>query len=557
PGKWEYLKSIGIKHIMNSRNTDFAMEIHPMTQGQGIDIVLNSLSGEFIYKSLDVLKKGGRCIEIGKIGILSQSQVHKQRPDVAYFPFDLHKIAQDHSELIFSMIHELVENIDKGYWKPLPYTVFPIHQVKDAFRYMAQAKHIGKIVISHSETSLQTVKSDGVYVITGGLGSLGLQVSRWLSQKGAKHLVLIEKNDPSDSARKILDEFQKDGIRVRIEKADVTHLQDMKKLIDTIKNSNLHLKGICHLAGILDDGVLIQQTQEQFERVMNPKIQGAWNLHTLTQDIPIDWFVCFSSLASVMGSQGQANYSAANAFLDGLAHYRRSLGLHGLSINWGPWADSGMVSRTDRRHQQRWSVNTIESETGLDILDQLLKENATQVMVAGIDWSRFFKTWQKPSPFFSNFTQKTALENPSSFIRQLHEAPFEKKYEMIEDHVYLQISNVLALPKHTRLEPRQRLFDAGIDSLMAVELKNRLELSLERQLRSTLIFDYPTIEALINYIADMLQIKPISAQQLPEQPQQSLSVSDTHDDLDDISQDDLALLLAKELAAIREGKKAG
>jgi myxalamid-type polyketide synthase MxaB len=526
PGKWDFLRSLGIQHIMNSRNTDFAEEIKQITGGQGVNIVLNSLSGDFIPKSLEILKSGGTFVEIGKIGILSPAEMRQQRPDISYCPFDLNEIAQNQPDIISSMMKEMTRQIESGQFAPLPHKVFHIRQTSDAFRYMAQAKHIGKIVISHSEIPL--IRSDGIYLITGGLGALGLRVSRWLAEKGARHLLLIGRHQPSESARKMLDELE---ISVKIEQADVANYEDMARVFGNIKSSPLErgrgvsdvpLRGIFHLAGILEDALLIRQTPEQFQRVMAPKAQGAWNLHVLTQNMPLDMFVCFSSIASVTGSAGQSNYAAANAFLDGLAHHRRALGLHGLSINWGPWAESGMAARVDQRHKARWSVKAIEPSSGLDILEHLLKQDAVQVGVIIKD--------TKPL---------SAKASSSSVIAQLNAAPVERRYALLEAHVRSQIAKVLDMPTDDQIEPRQRLFDAGIDSLMSVELKNRLEVSLERPLRSTLIFDYPTTEALTNYLAELLNLMP---------------TPDTHQDSEDLSQDDIAILLEKELAEIQKGK---
>ena len=522
PGKWDFLRSLGIQHIMNSRNTDFAAEIKQITGGQGVDIVLNSLSGDFISKSLEVLKSGGTFVEIGKIGILSPAEMRQQRPDISYYPFDLNEIAQSQPEVISSMMKDMTSQIESGQFAPLPHKVFHIRQTSDAFRYMVQAKHIGKIVISHSEIPL--IRSDGIYLITGGLGALGLRVSRWLAEKGARHLVLVGRHIPDVGANNYSPLHA--GCTVKVEQADVANSEEMARVIGNIESSGIPLRGIFHLAGIVEDGLLIRQTPEQFRRVMAPKAQGAWNLHVLTQNMPLDMFVCFSSIASVTGSAGQSNYAAANAFLDGLAHYRRALGLHALSINWGPWAESGMAARVDQRHKARWSVKAIDPDSGLEILEQLLKQDAVQV---GVSIKNEEKRKEK-SVRANNYS-------PLHFsLLTLTSAPPERRYALLEAHVRSQIARVLDMPTDDQIEPRQRLFDAGIDSLMSVELKNRLEASLERPLRSTLIFDYPTTEALTNYLAELLNL---TQEQVP------LTVE---------SDDDIAMLLEKELAEIQKGK---
>ncbi|NJQ96784.1 MAG: SDR family NAD(P)-dependent oxidoreductase [Hydrococcus sp. CSU_1_8] len=361
PKKWNFLKSMGVKHVMNSRNLKFAQEIMALTYGEGIDIVLNSLNGEFIPKNLEILASGGRFVEIGKIGIWNESQVKEKRDDVAYFPFDLLEVSQENPGLIASMLEELMKEFRDENLKPLPHTVFPIEDAANAFRYMAQAKHIGKVVVSLPEIASQSffIRKDGSYLITGGLGALGLQIGRWLVQQGAKHLILTGRNQPSQEARETIDQLEKIGTRVNVVQADVSNFDDVKRIIASSPHLPvspspcLPLRGIIHAAGVLDDGVLLKQNWERFDRVLAPKVRGAWNLHLATQNLPLDFFVCFSSIASLLGSPGQGNYAAANAFMDALAHYRRGLGLPGLTINWGVWADVGMAAQLSEHDRAR------------------------------------------------------------------------------------------------------------------------------------------------------------------------------------------------------------
>ncbi|NES18398.1 MAG: SDR family NAD(P)-dependent oxidoreductase, partial [Symploca sp. SIO3E6] len=347
PPKWEALRQMGVKHIMNSRTYEFADQVMEITQGQGVNIVLNSLtSGDFITKSMSVLSLQGRFVEIAKRGVWALSQVAEIRPDISYFLVDLVGESQRQPELIDSMLHELADKLSNSLLQPPPLKVFPMEEVISAFRYMQQAKNIGKIVVTQTTQQADAIKplnfrEDSTYLITGGMGGLGLLVARWMVDKGAKHLVLLGRRSPDDATSQKIRELETAGAQVVVEKADVSDLESMTRVLHKIEQSNLPLAGVIHSAGMLSDGVLENQSWSSFEQVMAPKVQGAWHLHQLTQNQPLDFFVLFSSVASLLGSPGQGNHSAANGFLDGLAHYRRAIGLPGLSIHWGAVSQVG------------------------------------------------------------------------------------------------------------------------------------------------------------------------------------------------------------------------
>ncbi|TBR57189.1 hypothetical protein B4U84_26495 [Westiellopsis prolifica IICB1] len=508
--KWKFLRSMGVKYVMNSRTLNFVSEVMNLTQEKGVDIVLNSLNGEFITKSFEVLGQGGRFVEIGKINIWDENRVKANRPDVSYFPFDLGEVEHRHPGLIPAMLKDLMHQLKQNNLKPLPHKVFSIQNVVDAFRYMASAKHIGKVVVSMPEVaagaegSKVLIQENGTYLITGGLGALGLQVAQWMVEQGVQHIVLAGRCGASKAAQEIINKLEHTGTQILIVKADISNLEDITRLLDEIKVSMPPLRGVVHAAGILDDGVLLQQNWQQFQRVMAPKLEGAWNLHTLTQNLPLDFFVCFSSIASFLGSPGQGNYAAGNAFMDALAHYRRSLGLPALTINWGAWGSVGMASELDSANQQRLrdlGLDSISPSKGLQIFGELLRQNITQVAVQPINWLKLAQ--QFSTPFLENITQasRQTLTQQAELLEQLKATSADKRLEVLTTYVRSQVAKVLGLSSPEQISLRQRLFDLGIDSLMAVELKNRLETSLGHSLRSTLIFDYPTLEALVDYLA--------------------------------------------------------
>ncbi|WP_193199908.1 type I polyketide synthase [Nostoc sp. MG11] len=545
-GKWEYLQSLGVKHIMNSRTLDFAEQVMVITQGKGVNIILNCLTGEFIPKSLSILSPQGRFLEIGKRGIWEAERVMKLRSDVSYFVIDLMQVCQQQPALIKSLLNHLMQKFSEGKLKPLPRKVFSIQDAVSAFRYFQQAKHIGKIVLSQQ---LVAFSSDRTYLITGGLGDLGLLVARWMVEKGARHLVLVGRSGANDSVRSQLRELEQSGANVRVVQADVTDAEQVAQVLADIESSQPPLRGVIHAVGVLDDGILLQQNWERFQRVMAPKVQGAWNLHALTQNQPLDFFVLFSSTASLLGNSGQANHAAANAFLDAIASARRAKGLPGLSINWGAWADFGAVVK----HQvaEQFKIKGIESiapQQGLEVLEMLLSQPLVQVGVASINWAQFMKQ-SPPLSFFADFaeiSEQPAIA-PVKFIQQLQAAQQGDRQELLIAHVRSQVNKVLGLNPSKSLDPQQGFFELGMDSLTSVELRNRLQISLGCTLSPTLIFDYPTMKTLINYLTQEVLVTEFSPASLKSQLNKK-------SELEELSPDDIADLLAQELAAIEEGK---
>lgn len=558
PGKWDWLKAMGVEHVMNSRNLDFAEEVLTLTRGQGVDIVLNSLNGEFIPKSLDTLKEDGRFVEIGKIGVWSASQVAAKRADVSYIPFDLLEVAGQNPDLIAQMLKGLMQHFRQGVLQPLPHKIFAIARVVDAFRYMAAAKHIGKVVVSLPVATVRELPlhSQSSYLITGGLGALGLRVARWLVERGARNLVLTGRREPSPKARQTLKTLEQLGAKILTVKADVVRQEDVSRLIARAVAWNPSLQGIVHAAGVLDDGVLQQLNWQQFTKVMAPKVAGAWNLHTSTQKLSLDFFVCFSSVASLLGSPGQSNYGAANAFLDALCHYRKSLGLPGLSINWGPWADIGMAAKTESVDRDRWAtqgIGSIIQDRGLQILGKLLTVDLAQVGVMSIDWSKFLGQLpvEARTPFLENFYGGSGSDPKlePKFLQQLETVPISERWHLLREHIRSQLAKVLGLNSAEQIDLQLGFAELGMDSLMAVELRNRLQDTLGCTIPSTLAFDYPTVEALVGYVARLLSLEP--ADSLTEESQTSAN-SKPAIEMEDLSEAEIADLLARELIAIQE-----
>jgi acyl transferase domain-containing protein/NADPH:quinone reductase-like Zn-dependent oxidoreductase/acyl carrier protein len=522
PEKHAFLKSLGVQHMMSSRKLGFADETMAATHGKGVDLILNSLADEFVTKSLSVLAQGGRFLEIGKRGILDESEVARLRPDASYFIVDWSETCRKEPALIRSMLLEIMAAIEDGSLEPLPRRVFPAQDAVDAFRYMAQAKHIGKIVISQPAPPLETatlIRADGTYLITGGLGGLGLLVAQWLVDKGARHLVLLGRSAASDAAQAAIKVMEQAGARAVVAQADVSSADQVAKVLTDIRTSMPPLRGVIHAAGVLDDGVLLHQSWARFAKVMAPKVEGTWHLHELTRHTPLDFFVLFSSIASVLGSRGQGNHAAANAFLDALAYHRRVQGLPALSLDWGAWSEVGAaVKHNVFERIGLQGIGAIIPEQGLRVLEQLMAKAPAQVSVTPIAWPVFMGQFASGSvpPFLSEIEYEAALPAAAiepqahvpNLLDQLAQATLNKRRPLLQTYVQEQARKVLGLDSAQAVGERVPLSELGLDSLMAVELRNRLatELNLKRALPATLVFDYPTVEAITDYLAREMRL---------------------------------------------------
>ena len=503
PGKWNFLRSQGIRHLYNSRTLDFSAAILHDTDGQGVDVVLNSLNGDFIAHSVKTLAPKGRFVEIGKLDIWPLAQMQAHRPDVAYYPFEVANDAVDNTApALFDAVMNL---LTLGKVRPLPHVTFPIREIATAVRYMQQAKQQGKIVLSFAPPAPITIQADRSYLITGGLGGLGLQVAQALAEAGARHLLLASRNEMiSPEAQQILDPLRQKGVNVVVVKANVAEATAVERLL-AISNELAPLRGIIHAAGVLEDGILLQQNLERFAKVMAAKVAGTWHLHQLSQPIPLDFFVCFSSMAAMVETAGQGNYAAANVFLDALMAQRQAMGLPALSLQWGAWAKVGMAANLSYQQQ---GITAIDPAEGSRLLVKLIQQTNHQrpasIAVQPIHWPSFLAHITAPSPFYERFVAQTRVAEVTELTvnlrQQLQTLPVAERTAHLMQYLQKLTAKILGFTANERINPAQGLIELGLDSLMSIELKNRIMRDLGISIPMADLIDI-SIEKLTNLLA--------------------------------------------------------
>ncbi|MCB0123365.1 MAG: SDR family NAD(P)-dependent oxidoreductase, partial [Caldilineaceae bacterium] len=369
---------------------------------------------------------------MGKVIALEHPELHCRRLDLGDGDAD-RLAAQLHAELTTQSLNGVVED----------QVAFRHHNrfVSRLARFTPQAN------------AIPCCEPTATYLITGGLGGLGLAVAEWLATQGAKQLLLVGRSRPTAAAAEQIAALEDQGVTVTTAQVDVTNLAQLRETLAQIDDSR-PLRGIIHSVGVLDDGALLQQNWERFARVFAPKIQGAWHLHTLTKALPLDFFVLFSSGASVLGNRGQANHAGANAFLDAFAHYRRAQGMPALSINWGAWAEIGAAAALVRKNQDQMAAagqGVIAPAAGIAALAQLMGESATQVAVLPTIWEKFLAAFNTQSPFLNNFaTQRAApvLSAPqtvTSLRAELAAAPLAQRRQRLLSHIQTQAAAILGM----------------------------------------------------------------------------------------------------------------
>jgi myxalamid-type polyketide synthase MxaB len=505
--KHGFLRAQGVSGVYDSRSLGFAEQL-TREQPQQMDLVLNCLNGAFVEHSFSVLKHGGRFIEIGKIGVWSVAEAAQRRPDARYALFDLMDLAQDRPELLAQEFAAMLRLMEQAGLRPTRVQTFSMGRVGEAFRYMAEARHIGKIVVTQRMGVAQAVRPDRCHVVAGGLGALGRELLDWLAHAGARHVAVVGRREPDEAAHRCFDLLRAQGIELSFVRADLSDRSQADAALKQIAGGSVPIGTIFHLAGVLSDALLRNQTKSSFDAVFQAKVEVAVNLHLASLRTPHEHFVCFSSIAAVFGSPGQTNYAAANAVVDALMHHRRTLGLPGMSVNWGPWAGGGMVHALGASDQARLSetgLKPLQPTEAFDVLTHLLTDGHTQVSVLHADWSRpaAYPGGRVP-PFLASLAGDSAAQDGSTdaIDQTLRALPPEERLPALLETTIQCLSKVLRLAP-SDIAPHHGLGELGLDSLMGMELRHKLERMIGAPVAISTLLKGPSVEQLA---AELLEL---------------------------------------------------
>jgi amino acid adenylation domain-containing protein len=514
------VRDLGVEHVLDSRSLDFADAIRTATDGEGVDVVLNSLSGAAAEASLELLRPYGRFVELGKRDIYDDRRLGLlpfQR-NLTYTAVDLIQLALDRPVEARALMAAAIERVATGVEDPPPLTTFRLGDADDAFRFMAQARHIGKVVLQvgserhavRPQRDRTTIHADGTYLVSGGLGGFGLATARWLAGRGARHLVLLSRSGIPRGPASDLDALR-ELAEVRVERVDVADTAALAAVLDRVRAELPPLRGIVHTAMVLDDDTLGQLDADRVDAVLAPKLAGAWNLHRLTAEDPVELFLLYSSMASVFGHPVQANYAAANAFLDGLAAHRRRLGRPGLAVGWGAMDRVGYVARNAEvaRYVLRGGLEGMQPAQAWHTLDTVLEHDEPHLIAARIDWSALADT--NPVMAASSRLRTLVREasspaegtDPAGTREHLRHLPPSERPAALAAYVVDLAARVLGSPSGT-LDPDRPLIDHGFDSLMAVELTSAIRSDLQVRLPVVKVLQGATAREFAALVDDQL-----------------------------------------------------
>jgi NADPH:quinone reductase-like Zn-dependent oxidoreductase/NAD(P)-dependent dehydrogenase (short-subunit alcohol dehydrogenase family) len=501
--KRQWLRDAGVSHVFDSRSLSFAKEIRALTAGGGVDVVLNSLAGDFVCESIQLLAEHGRFVEIGKATILPAEAVAALGRQIEYTAVDLGTFVDHVQQRIADLLKHMHEWLERGAIRPLPHHVFPFSQATAAFRFMERARHIGKIVLRHRAASQSGVA--GTWVLTGGLGALGLSVAEWLASRGAKRIVLLARHAPTAAASHRIDLLRQRGAVVEIAAIDLSTTASLPKLEQIVAQSAPAVSGIVHLAGVLDDGVFELQTWARVTGVLAPKVVGAWLVQKVAARFEVPQVILFSSVGAVLGAPGQSGYAAANAFMDGMAAYCADRGRPTVSVAWGPWADGGMAARLDATNTRR-GLDLLRPMTAAECFDAL-----ETVVASGVTLAVVMAADRRPATTPAGRRIAALLGNDGAPAPPpaaasipalwLSGGPRTVVRKAIVEHLRDEIRLALGLASDYFIDEQQPLMKLGLDSLMLLEVRNRLAVSFGRPMSATLLFDRPTIGALADFLA--------------------------------------------------------
>ena len=511
-GKWDTLRAMGFDddHIADSRTLDFEEKFLAATGGRGVDVVLNSLAGEFVDASLRLLAPGGRFLEMGKTDLRDAESVAQAHRGVRYRAFDLMEAGPQH---IQQMLAELIGLFESEVLHRLPLKTWDVRRAAEAFRFVSQARHIGKVVLTLPDGPGGGFAA-GTVLITGGTGMAGGALARHVVNRyGARHVVLASRRgQAAESVDELAADLAHAGAQVQVVACDVSDRAAVAELLADLP-TQYPLTAVIHAAGVLDDAVIASLNAERIDTVLRAKVDAAWNLHDLTQGLDLSAFVVFSSMAGIVGAPGQGNYAAANSFLDGLATHRHARGLPGLSVAWGLWEQASAMTEhlgeRDKARMSRVGLAPLSSKQALELFDAAILGDRPVVVATRLDQAALAANSAALPPLLSQLSTgrtRRVVDNSESMTASLTGlrtrleglTPEQRRSELVD----LVCSNAAAVLGHlnvAEVNAETGFQDLGFDSLSAVELRNRLKTATGLTMSPTVIFDYPTPSALAEH----------------------------------------------------------
>ncbi|AYG44007.1 type I polyketide synthase [Pseudomonas sp. Leaf58] len=526
--KRDFLRLLGVEHVYDSRSLAYADQVLAATGGRGVDVVLNSLAGEAINRNFQVLKPFGRFLELGKRDFYQNTRIGLRpfRNNISYFGIDADQLMSERPQLTRRLFAEMMALFAQGILHPLPFREFDANQVVEAYRYMQQARQIGKVVVTYAnpientvDTRLQPARAlqlaaDASYLVTGGLGGFGLRTAQWLIDKGARHLVLLGRRGPASAeAQPQLALWQAQGIDVQAVACDITDREQLRAVFERIAASPWPLRGLVHAATVIDDGLIRNLEADQLRRVLEPKAKGAQYLHELAQGLALDFFVMFSSATTLFGNPGQANYVAANHWLEALARHRRAQGQAATAVLWGAIDDVGFLARNSQIKdalQSRMGGAALRAEAALAQLEAMLLDGDNGHGVLELDFkalSRFLPS--ASTPRFAELARAHGGDqedegNSEDIQRMLAEMDDAELLQRFAEMLKHEVCEILRLPP-ARLDAQRPLQELGLDSLMSVELVVALEERFGIRLPVMELSDSSSIDKLAARLLELLR----------------------------------------------------
>ncbi|MGW5884591.1 type I polyketide synthase, partial [Streptomyces koyangensis] len=524
PGKWDVLRSAGLDdaHIASSRDLAFEDRFRSETGGRGVDVVLNSLAGEFVDASLRLLADGGRFADMSRTDPRDAAQVAADHPGTHYRAFNPAEAGPDR---MAEILHEVLALFDRGILTPLPTTVWDVRDAATAFRHISQARHIGKNVV----TVPAPLDPDGTVLITGGTGTLGGLLARHLvTDHGARNLLLLSRQGArSAGAAELLADLRDLGAHAEIVTCDAADREALAEVLAAVPAAH-PLTGVVHAAGALDDGVFEAMTPDRLDAVLRPKAEAALHLHELTADADLALFTLYSSAAATFGTGGQSNYAAANGFLDGLASWRRSQGLPAQSLGWGLWEEASALTghlldaptAPAAPPSGGRKVPALDTRLGLALFDAASATHHAHLVPVALDRTRDAAVPALLRGLIRPLGRRAAgreAEDSATLAGRLHGLSAAERRETVLDLVRGHAATVLGHAHTDAIGARQVFRVLGFDSLTAVELRNRLNAATGLRLPATLVFDHPTPAALTDHLLGLLGGVP--APEAPVRPE--------------------------------------